>query len=205
MKYLSVSGRRAWFALLLCGLSLIVIACGGDSATTRTASISSPVVVNSPNSGVTSTPVSASPTTAAAHPSPTASRPTPAQTPTTVPRTPTPTPTPTHVVPTPKPTPKPTPRPTPSPTPPPTVVVSITTDSSGSFTFSPSSLTIAPGTTVIWKNMTQVPHTVTSNSGAFDSGTISPGGSFSFKFTQAGSYSYHCQIHPFMTASVTVS
>ena len=199
MKHISRSGRRAWFSFLLFGLVVIITACSGGSGSTAAPVSSTSTAVSSPT---TSTPLPPSPVSTVAHPSPTAGRPTPvptqaAPTPTPTPRIPTPTPT--HIVPT------PTPKPTPSPSPLPTVVVSITTDSSGSFTFSPTSLKISPGTTVIWRNMTQVAHTVTSNNGTFDSGIVSPGGSFSFKFTQAGTFNYHCQIHPFMTASVTVS
>ncbi len=68
---------------------------------------------------------------------------------------------------------------------------------------SPQTLNISMGTTVMWNNTTSVPHTITGSS--FGSGTISPGGSFSFKFTQAGTFAYHCMFHPYMTASIKVS
>lgn len=83
-------------------------------------------------------------------------------------------------------------------------VVKITTDSQGVFTFKPKTLTITVGTVVIWKNLTTVTHTVTSDTGKFDSGFISSGGTFRFKFTKAGTYGYHCSIHPFMTATIIV-
>jgi len=89
-----------------------------------------------------------------------------------------------------------------------TQTVTITTDSSGTFTFSPKSLTIKVGTTVIWKNMTQAPHTVTSDDGkSFNSGDSTPinaGATFSFKFATAGTFAYHCDFHPFMTATIIV-
>jgi amicyanin len=83
------------------------------------------------------------------------------------------------------------------------------TDSSGSFAFSPASLTIKAGTTVVWKNTTTVPHTVTSDDGkSFDSGIANPiaarSGTFSFTFTTAGTFAYHCAIHPFMQATIIV-
>jgi plastocyanin len=89
-----------------------------------------------------------------------------------------------------------------------TQTVTITTVSSGQFAFSPKSLTIPVGTTVIWKNTTQAPHTVTSNDGKSfntgDSTPVAPGSTFSFKFTKAGTFAYHCNFHPFMTATLIV-
>jgi plastocyanin len=73
------------------------------------------------------------------------------------------------------------------------------------FAFDPPNMTVAPGTTVTWVNNDQTAHTVTANNGAFDSGTLQPGQSYSFAFDQAGTYAYHCNIHPDMIATVTVS
>ncbi|HEV2582080.1 MAG TPA: plastocyanin/azurin family copper-binding protein [Ktedonobacteraceae bacterium] len=90
-----------------------------------------------------------------------------------------------------------------------TVAVTITTDSSGSFAFSPAAVTIKAGTTVVWTNTTGAPHTVTSDDGkTFDSGIANPipasGGTFKFTFNTTGSFSYHCQIHPYMKATIVV-
>lgn len=78
----------------------------------------------------------------------------------------------------------------------------------GSFAFSPATLTVPVGTVVVWTNSTGAPHTVTSDDGkTFDSGIstlINPGASFSFTFTTAGTYSYHCQVHPSMKATIIV-
>lgn len=68
--------------------------------------------------------------------------------------------------------------------------------------FSPSTRTVAANTTITWTNKDSTPHTVTSDIGAFDSGTINTNGTFSHTFTTAGTYSYHCTIHTSMTASV---
>jgi len=73
------------------------------------------------------------------------------------------------------------------------------------FAFNPPNATVAPGTTVTWVNNDQAPHTATANNGAFDSGTLQPGQSYSFTFDKPGTYAYHCNIHPDMTATVTVS
>jgi len=88
--------------------------------------------------------------------------------------------------------------------------VTITTDSSGSFAFSPATLTVKVGTTVAWTNMTQTVHTVTSDDGkSFDSGISTPiaasGGTYSFTFKSTGTFTYHCQIHPFMKATIIVT
>jgi plastocyanin len=80
-----------------------------------------------------------------------------------------------------------------------------TTVSIKDFAFNPPNATVAPGTTVTWVNNDQAPHTATADDGAFDSGTLQPGQSFSFTFDEAGTYAYHCNIHPDMTATVTVS
>jgi plastocyanin len=88
-----------------------------------------------------------------------------------------------------------------------TQTVTIVVTSSG-FAFSPASLTIPVGTTVVWKNTTDTPHTVTSDDGkTFNSGTSTPvnaGSTFSFKFTAPGTYNYHCSFHPTMTATIIV-
>jgi plastocyanin len=86
-----------------------------------------------------------------------------------------------------------------------TQVVMIITNSDGSYGFSPATLTITAGTTVIWKNVSTAPHTVTSDDGTtFDSGTIPTGGSFRFKFTTSGTFSYHCNYHPYMRAKIVL-
>ena len=72
------------------------------------------------------------------------------------------------------------------------------------FAFNPSSITVPAGTTVTWTNNDSVTHTVTSDSGAFDSGNLAPGKTFTFTFSQPGSFAYHCKIHTSMHATVVV-
>ena len=110
-----------------------------------------------------------------------------------------PTPIPTAVQPTPTPTVQP------KPTPGSEQTVMITDGSNGSFGFSPATLTIKLGTIITWKNVSSAPHTVTSDDGStFDSGNVDVGSSFSFKFTTAGTFTYHCNIHPYMRATIIV-
>ncbi len=74
----------------------------------------------------------------------------------------------------------------------------------GSFAFSPATLTVSVGTTVTWRNTTSAPHTVTSDDGKTFNGMLSTGGTFTFMFTKAGTYAYHCNIHPYMKAMIIV-
>jgi len=57
---------------------------------------------------------------------------------------------------------------------------------------------------VTWTNVDDSPHTVTGST-AFDSGNLDPGQTFSFTFTEAGTFGYVCNYHDEMTASVTVT
>jgi plastocyanin len=70
------------------------------------------------------------------------------------------------------------------------------------FAFKPSAITVQAGTTVTWKNEDSTVHTVTGS--GFDSGQIQPGAEFQKTFDAAGTYDYHCSIHPSMTGQVTV-
>jgi plastocyanin len=71
-------------------------------------------------------------------------------------------------------------------------------------TFSPQSLTVNAGTTVTWTNKDGHDHTVTSTTGAFNSGNIAANGIYSYIFNTAGTYPYHCTIHSSMTGTVIV-
>src|SRR5574337_85545 len=62
------------------------------------------------------------------------------------------------------------------------------------FSFQPSVLTVAVGTTVTWTNLDGATHTVTSRSGVWDSGSLSQNQEFSFTFTQPGEFDYLCAI-----------
>ena len=70
--------------------------------------------------------------------------------------------------------------------------------------FTPATTQVAVGTTVTWVNNDTVQHTVTSDTKLFDSGPIDPGGKFTYTFTQAGTFAFHCSIHTSMTGSITV-
>lgn len=192
MKNAYLLRRKALRGIWVIALLVVLAGCGQGSGrvanNTASPTDTGTAIVGTTNDSPTptSTPPTVTPKPSRPSPTPTKATPTPSR----------PSSTPTRTIPT------PTPRPSPTPTPPTTVNVSII--SNGSFAFSPQTLNITVGTIVIWKNNTTAPHTVNSDNGTFDSGTISPGATFSFKFTQAGTFAYHCNIHPFMTATVIV-
>jgi plastocyanin len=74
------------------------------------------------------------------------------------------------------------------------------------FKYAPGSLTVKAGTTVIWTNKDASTHTVTSDNGAFtSSGNLATNDTYSFIFTTAGSFPYHCAIHPSMKGTIVVT
>jgi LPXTG-motif cell wall-anchored protein len=72
------------------------------------------------------------------------------------------------------------------------------------FSFAPATITINQGDTVTWNNNGPTPHSATANDGSFDTGILKKGRSASHTFNQAGTFSYFCEPHPFMKASVVV-
>ena len=72
------------------------------------------------------------------------------------------------------------------------------------FAFSPSSVTIDVGDTVTWTNADAQSHTATADDASFDTGTIAGSTSKSVTFATAGTFGYHCKIHPSMTGTVVV-
>lgn len=71
------------------------------------------------------------------------------------------------------------------------------------FSFSPSTLTIKKGDTIVWTNKDSAPHTVTWDvAGQQSSGTLKSGETFSFTFNSAGTFSYHCAFHPSMKGKI---
>jgi plastocyanin len=74
----------------------------------------------------------------------------------------------------------------------------------GDLFFSPTSVSIAVGDTVTWNNTGQAPHNASADDGSFKTPTINNGESTSHTFTQAGTFSYICTIHPNMKGTVRV-
>ena len=71
------------------------------------------------------------------------------------------------------------------------------------FSFGPQTITVTTGGAVTWANAGQAPHTVTFDGGP-DCGRLSPGATVTRTFDTAGTFPYHCTLHPSMTGSVVV-
>lgn len=79
----------------------------------------------------------------------------------------------------------------------------------GQVYYDPEVIQIPVGTTVVWENIDDAMHTVTSGNpqdgadGLFDS-MIAAGDSFKFTFNTPGKEDYFCMVHPWMTGSVEI-
>jgi amicyanin len=74
------------------------------------------------------------------------------------------------------------------------------------YKFDPETVTVKAGTTVVWTNKDEIPHTVASSDKSFPgSPGLDTGDSYSYTFTKAGSYDYYCTLHPFMKGKVIVT
>jgi plastocyanin len=70
--------------------------------------------------------------------------------------------------------------------------------------FNPGVLEVSVGDTITWVNDDDTEHTVTAFEGAFDSGELAEGASFSFTFDAPGEYRYRCLFHSEMQGTIVV-
>ncbi len=70
--------------------------------------------------------------------------------------------------------------------------------------YTPTQIEVAVGTTVVWSNDSPLAHTVTADDAGFDSGLIDAGKRWSYTFSKAGTFPFHCTPHPFMKGVVVV-
>jgi plastocyanin len=68
----------------------------------------------------------------------------------------------------------------------------------------PADLAVAAGGSITWTNADSAPHTVTFDDGPCASGTIGAGGSATVRYDVAGTFAFHCAIHPTMTGTLVV-
>jgi plastocyanin len=72
------------------------------------------------------------------------------------------------------------------------------------FTFQPKEITVAPGTTIVWTNHDETPHTVTSADKVLASKAMDTDDIYQHTFNDEGDVAYFCTVHPFMTGIVHV-
>jgi plastocyanin len=70
--------------------------------------------------------------------------------------------------------------------------------------FEPAVLVVVPGDRITWINKDPLPHTVTANAKAFDSGNLTPATSWSWVTQSSGTYAYRCLLHPTMKGELIV-
>jgi plastocyanin len=73
------------------------------------------------------------------------------------------------------------------------------------FAFTPKDLTVKAGTTIVFRNRDDIPHSVVGSKGEFHSKALDTDDSFSFTFTKAGTYDYSCGLHPKMQGRIVVT
>ena len=66
-------------------------------------------------------------------------------------------------------------------------------------------ITVAAGTTVVVRNDDGATHTLTADDGSFDTGSIDAGGTGEITLSAAGTFTFHCEVHPSMTGTITVT
>ena len=72
------------------------------------------------------------------------------------------------------------------------------------FAFTPATITVPVGATVTWTNKDEITHNVVSTDESIRSQALDTNDKFTFTFTQAGTFSYVCSIHPRMRGTVVV-
>ena len=72
------------------------------------------------------------------------------------------------------------------------------------FSFSPAVLNVTAGTTVTWTNHDDIPHTVVDSAHKIKSKALDTDDTFSYTFTEPGTYEYFCGMHPRMVGKVIV-
>lgn len=73
------------------------------------------------------------------------------------------------------------------------------------YMYTPADIKVKVGTTVTWTNQDAVRHNIVSDDGKFPEGKLfGKDETFTYTFSKAGTFKYHCSPHPYMHGSVTV-
>lgn len=84
------------------------------------------------------------------------------------------------------------------------VIITIVAEN-GNMSFSPDPATVNVGQRVAWRNSAAALHTATQNGGTFDTGALNSGStSAPVTMGAAGTFGYHCALHPAMVGTLTV-
>jgi plastocyanin len=73
------------------------------------------------------------------------------------------------------------------------------------FAFSPNPVTAKVGESITWTNQDSAPHTVTLDDGGCTTDRIASGTSATLTFSAAGTYPFHCSVHPNMKGTIQVN
>ncbi|MBA3823864.1 MAG: cupredoxin domain-containing protein [Ktedonobacterales bacterium] len=84
-------------------------------------------------------------------------------------------------------------------------ITGVTQVALSNFAVGPANIQVPIGTTVTWTNGDDAPHSVTFNNGMADSGLFKKGQTYQYTFTKAGTFTYHCTVHPGMVGRVVVT
>ena len=74
----------------------------------------------------------------------------------------------------------------------------------GKYQFLPPTIQVTAGDTVNWTNNSDAPHTVTSDTGSFNTQQFGEDKTVTLTFRTAGTFPYHCSIHPYMHGTIVV-
>jgi plastocyanin len=95
-----------------------------------------------------------------------------------------------------------------SPTSPTTTAADVTISIVGNLanqSFNPNPTTMKVGQTVAFKNADSIVHDATQDASKFTTGNVQPGTTSSpIAMSTAGTFTYHCSIHPGMIGTITV-
>jgi plastocyanin len=72
------------------------------------------------------------------------------------------------------------------------------------FKYNPQPVQAKVGDVVAWTNNDTAPHSATMDDGSCDTDSIATGATAMLTFNTAGTYTYHCKIHPAQMKDVTV-